>query len=118
MEQAAYAPAADQADHLVTLNYTEDGLSPEPNPLCIKAGQTVAFQLGSAPEGSSFRITFNDPECCSMPVYQPGDLPVVMQPPQSGRIHYDCDLITPAGEETIRGLGGAIEEDRSSSRGN
>ena len=49
--------------HTLTLNYdTTHGFKADTDPLPVKPGDTISFQLGSAPSQSRFKITMNDPQ--------------------------------------------------------
>ena len=49
------------ANHTVTLNWISGGLKPDTDPLLVKAGDTISFQLGSAPPDSKLRVKMNAP---------------------------------------------------------
>jgi len=49
------------ATHTVTLTYGPNGFQPDPDPLLVKSGDTISFQLGVAPPSCTFKITMNDP---------------------------------------------------------
>ena len=53
------------ADHNVTLNYIATGSGvqfvPDRNPITVRPGQTIGFQLGIGPADGKIRITFADP---------------------------------------------------------
>lgn len=118
MTEAAGAAQYEQpADHPVTLNYTADGLMPEPALIFVRDGQTIAFQLGTAPPDSSFRVTFSDARHLSSPVYEQGDPPIVVQGQLTARVTFDCELIPDPEDRPGRGAGGAIEDDKSHTRG-
>ena len=49
--------------HKLTLNYLADGdFRPGTDVLRVNTGDTIFFQLGTAPPRSKFKITMNDPQ--------------------------------------------------------
>ncbi len=48
--------------HLVTLNYGPAGFRPDADMLTVSSGDTISFQLGTAPPNSRFKITMSAPE--------------------------------------------------------
>ena len=54
------------AHHTLTLNYGADGgFRPDNDDLPVMTGDTISFQLGTAPPDSTFKITATDPETFS-----------------------------------------------------
>jgi hypothetical protein len=50
------------AHHTLTLNYSSNGdFQPDKDVLPVNTGDTISFQLGTAPPNSKFKITANDP---------------------------------------------------------
>jgi hypothetical protein len=50
------------AHHTLTLHWGPDGFRPDTAVLAVKTGDTMSFQLGTAPPNSKFKITMNDPQ--------------------------------------------------------
>jgi hypothetical protein len=61
------------ADHNVKLNYVATGnpppndanFIPDHNPILVRPGQTINFQLGIGPPNGKIRLTFAHPQCFS-----------------------------------------------------
>ena len=52
--------------HTVTLNWGPEGFRPDTDILLVETGDTISFQLGTAPPNSKFKITMNDPQFFSV----------------------------------------------------
>ena len=50
------------AHHTLTLNWGLEGFRPDTDVLPVETGDTMSFQLGTAPPNSKFKITMNDPQ--------------------------------------------------------
>lgn len=51
--------------HTVTLNYGAGGFLPDTDQSAVRQGDTISFQLGTAPPGSTFKINMKDPQLFS-----------------------------------------------------
>ena len=48
--------------HTVTLNYGANGFKASPDPVRVRQGDTISFQLGVAPPNSKLKIKMRDPD--------------------------------------------------------
>ena len=80
------------ADHTVQLNYANNSFTPTPNPIKVRPGQTISFQLGAGPANGKLRITFRDPQFFSAAQFQhgDGDIRVTAKPAPTT---YHCELL-------------------------
>jgi hypothetical protein len=118
MEAAAYKQTA--PDHIITLNYGDDRLAPDPEVLLVRVGDKIAFRPGTIPADHVLKITFDHPEYFSAATYKEGDDPItVLHEVSRGAGTYRCgvaqygEIVDPS---TLK-PGGAIEVDTASSGG-
>src|SRR5579862_7670216 len=75
--------------HLVKLTYANDGLKPDPDPVLVRVGDTLTFELVS-PASGEVTITMDDPRLFSAPGFQKGDPPIRVN--TAVRTTYSCAL--------------------------
>jgi hypothetical protein len=96
------------ADHNVKLNYVPNGhpppndadFAPDLNPIPVRRGQTISFELGQGPAGGKIRITFPDkhffatpnPHFATTGQFHQGDGDVHVALALPGSTHYHCEL--------------------------
>jgi len=99
-------------DHTVLLNYNGATFTPAPNPIRVKAGQTIHFRLGEGPAGGQIRITFNNPAFFSAPAFHTGD-PDIRVAAAPAATTYHCELLLNGQlvAQSSEGAGGDIVPD-------
>ncbi len=98
-------------DKLVTLDYAGNVFKANPDPVFVKPGDTVTFQLGSgAPSNSAFTVTIHDRTFFSGPG---GDgshaktvVVTVTKPLPAAGQDYDCELRDSSGKILSKSGGG------------
>lgn len=100
--------------HTVTLNYGAQGFKPDRDPLLVRQGDTISFQLGDAPPNSKFHIRMRDPDLFSAAEVRDDQTRVQVR--QAASTKYHCRLLdnngTVLAESTENQPGGGIEPDR------
>ena len=96
------------AHHTLTLNYDPAGFRPDPDPVLVKAGDTISFQLSNAPPGSNFKITMNQPGG-----FQPAEVTdsnTTITVVEAAITTYTCELSGAAGPifSSSKGQGGHV----------
>jgi len=96
------------ADHNVILNYAASNtpqqpplFAPEPNPIRVRTGHTIAFRLGNGPPDAKIRLTFTepalfatkDPKFHSTGQFNDGDGDVTVVTPPEFKTSYHCELL-------------------------
>jgi hypothetical protein len=79
-------------DHTVRLNYANNNFTPSPNPIVVRPGHTIHFELGTGPADGTVRVTFHNPEFFSSPRFLSGDNAIRV----TGNPHpttYHCELL-------------------------
>ena len=85
------------AHHTLTLNWDGKSFLPDPNVLHVTGGDTISFQLGAtAPSGSKFKITANDPEFLSPPEVKDSSTKVTVV--KAVKTSYRCQLFDAGGK--------------------
>jgi hypothetical protein len=101
------------AHHTITLNYGKDGFKPDRDPLPVRKGDTISFQLGVAPPNSKFNIKMQDPQLFSVGEVNDGHTKVEVR--QAASTKYHCKLLDAGGkvlsESGENKPGGGIEPD-------
>jgi hypothetical protein len=99
------------AHYDVILDYgVQGGATPNPDPVLVEKGDTIAFQLGSAPQASAkVSITIKEPCCFSKAEYTQGDPPIEVRADLSGLVAYDCFLIVNGEKQNRAPTGGGIK---------
>jgi hypothetical protein len=119
----------EMADHKVKLNYVPNGnppphdadFSPDTNPIKVRPGQTIRFQLGIGPPNGKIQITFTDterhffstpnPHFATDGKFHDGDGDVHIVSALTGPTHYQCDLLVDGVVKASSPGGGEIVPD-------
>jgi hypothetical protein len=82
------------AYHDVTLNYGKNGVTPKPDPIFVRKGQTISFKVGTgAPRGAKARITIRDGSSFSTAKFEEGDPDIEVVAGLAAETTYECDLV-------------------------
>ena len=82
------------ADRNVTLNYGEQGVVPDQDPIRVRKGHSISFKLGKgAPPKAKVRITFQDASSFSKPHFDEGDPDIKVVESLAKPTTYECDLV-------------------------
>ena len=85
------------AHHTLTLNYGADGsFRPDKDDLPVMTGDTISFQLGTAPPSSRFKITMSDPTLFSPA--EVTDSKTQVKVVKAAKATYACQLFDHAGD--------------------
>ena len=76
-------------DHSVKLTYVNGAVTPDPNPVLVRPGDTLGFELVSPVEGE-VTITMDEPEFFSHARFTKGNTPIRVN--QAARTTYTCEL--------------------------
>ena len=75
--------------HIVKLTYASDGFKPDPDPVLVRVGDTLTFELVS-PANGEMTITMDEPHLFSAPGFRVGNPPVRVN--TAVRTTYSCEL--------------------------
>jgi hypothetical protein len=84
------------AHHQLTLNYDElHQFRPDKDMLPVQTGDTISFQLGTAPPESTFKITMNEPQYFSAAEVKDSDTSITVV--KAADTSYRCQLFDSGG---------------------
>ena len=83
--------------HTVILNYSTNGFKPNPDPLRVRQGDTISFQLGVAPPNSKLKIKMRDPDFFSAGVVDNSQTRIEVLRAASTKYH--CQLLDGQGKQ-------------------
>jgi hypothetical protein len=86
--------------HTLTFNWSTKGLQPDKPVLQVETGDTISFQLGTAPPGSTFRITAKDREFFSPP--EVTDSSTKVKVVEAVKSSFRCELFDAGGNPLSR----------------
>ena len=102
------------AHHTVTLNY-QSGFQADPDPVRVRQGDTLSFQLGAVPPNSKFTVKMQDPNLFSTGGVHDSQTKVEVRRAVSTKYH--CQLLDHNGkvvaESSEHKPGGGIEPDQT-----
>ena len=89
------------AHHTLKLNYDQKAtrkFSPDVDPLPVEEGDTISFQLGIAPDKSTFKIPMNEPDFFSASEVKDSDTKIKVRAGLKKLTTYHCELFDSSGQ--------------------